>query len=96
MKQLPDTLKALNEKRVRELVYAHGFNARGGICEECHTVFPNESANCDFCGLPLKPSDDLVETAIGMAIAEGAAIEQFRGDAAELLKSAGGIGAFLR
>ena len=96
VKQLPDTLTALNEKRVRELVYAHGFNARGGICEECHTVFPNDTANCDFCGLALKPSDDLVETAIGMAIAEGAAIEQFRGDAAEILKSAGGIGAFLR
>ena len=36
------------------------------------------------------------ETAIGMAIAEGAAVEQFRGDAAEKLKSTGGIGAFLR
>jgi hypothetical protein len=96
VKQLPDTLKALNEKRVRELVYAHGFNARGGVCEECHAIFPNDTGNCDFCGLPVKPADDLVETAIGMAIAEGAAIEQFRGDAAEALNAAGGIGAFLR
>jgi hypothetical protein len=94
--ELPDTLKALNEKRVRELIYAHGFTARGGVCEECDAVFPNDAANCDFCGLPLKPADDLVETAIGMAIAEGAAIEQFRGDAAKKLQSAGGIGAFLR
>jgi hypothetical protein len=94
--ELPDTLKALNEKRVRELIYAHGFTARGGVCEECDAVFPNDAASCDFCGLPLKPADDLVETAIGMAIAEGAAIEQFRGDAAKKLQSAGGIGAFLR
>jgi peptide subunit release factor 1 (eRF1) len=96
VKQLPDTLKALNEKRVRELVYAHGFDARGSMCDECHAVFPNDNVNCGFCGLPLKPVDDLVETAIGMAIAEGAAIEQFRGNAAETLKTAGGIGAFLR
>lgn len=94
--QLPDTLKALNEKRVRELIYAHGFIARGGVCEQCRAVFPSDTANCDFCGLPVKPADDLVEMAIGLAIAEGAAIEQFRGDAAEKLKTAGGIGAFLR
>jgi peptide subunit release factor 1 (eRF1) len=96
VKQLPDTLKALNEKRVRELVYAHGFNVRGGVCEECHAVFPNDTGSCGFCGLRVKPADDLMETAISMAIAEGAAIEQFRGDAAELLNTAGGIGAFLR
>jgi peptide subunit release factor 1 (eRF1) len=96
VKQLSDTLQALNEKRVRELVYAHGFKASGGICDDCHAVFPNDTANCDFCGRPLKPSDDLVETAIGMAIAEGAAVEQFRGEAAETFKKAGGIGAFLR
>ncbi len=52
--------------------------------------------NCDFCGLPVKPADDLVETAIGMALAEGAVIEQVRGEAAAKLKAAGGIGAFLR
>jgi peptide subunit release factor 1 (eRF1) len=94
--RLPDTLEALNEKRVRELIYAHGFMAQGGVCEKCHAVFPSAIANCDFCGLPVEPDNDLVETAIGMALAEGAAIEQFRGDAAEKLKSAGGIGAFLR
>jgi peptide subunit release factor 1 (eRF1) len=94
--QLPDTLRALNEKRVRELVYAHGFAATGGVCEACRVVFPSNAGNCDFCGLPVKPADDLIETAIGMAIAEGAAVEQFRGDAAEKLKGAGGIGAFLR
>ena len=94
--QLPDTLRALNEKRVRELIYAHGFTATGGVCEACRVVFPSNAGNCDFCGLPVKPADDLIETAIGMAIAEGAAVEQFRGDAAEKLKGAGGIGAFLR
>ena len=94
--QVPETLEALNERRVRELVYAHGFMARGGICNECHAIFPNDTMNCGFCGLPVKPDEDLVETVIGMAILEGAAVEQLRGEAAEKLKAAGGIGAFLR
>jgi hypothetical protein len=69
---------------------------RGGICEQCHTIFPNDTMNCELCGLPVKPSDDLVETAIEIAITEGTAIQQFRGEAAEGLKKAGGMGAFLR
>ena len=84
------------EKRVRDLVYAGNFTARGGVCNDCMAVFPNDTMNCDFCGLPVKPSDDLVETAIEMALAEGAVIEQVRGEAAAELKAADGIGAFLR
>src|SRR6185295_17583623 len=29
------TLEALNENRVRELVYAEGYAMRGGICDQC-------------------------------------------------------------
>jgi peptide subunit release factor 1 (eRF1) len=93
---LADSLVALNEKRVRELVYSEGFVVRGGVCEACYAVFPNDIMNCGFCGLPVKPVDDLIEAAIGKALAEGATIEQLRGEAAETLKAAGGIGAFLR
>ena len=93
---LAATLEALNEKRVRELIYAEGSAIRGGICEPCRTVFPNDTTNCSVCGLPVKPADDLIEEAIGMALAEGATIEQVRGKASEQLSEAGGIGAFLR
>ena len=93
---MPETLEALNEKRVRELVYSEGLTARGGVCDSCQAVFPDDTMVCNFCGLPVKPADDLIETAIGMALAEGAAIEQVRGEAAAKLKAAGGIGAFLR
>jgi len=94
--KLPETLEALNEKRVRELVYSEGLTARGGVCDTCQAVFSDDTMVCNFCGLPVKLADDLIETAIGMALAEGAAIEQVRGEAAEKLKAAGGIGAFLR
>ncbi len=93
---LPETLKALNEKNVRELVYAEGFAASGGVCEECHAVFPSPTMNCEFCGLPVKLADDLIDAAIGLALAEGSRIEQLRGTGAEKLRAAGGIGAFLR
>ena len=51
--------------------------------------------NCEYCGVPLKPSGDLVEAATVMALAEGAAIEQLRGEAAAKLMAAGGVGAYL-
>jgi peptide subunit release factor 1 (eRF1) len=62
------TLDALNEKRVRELVYAEGYAA----------------------------GTDFIEDAISVALAQGATIEQMRGEAAARLRAAGGIGAFLR
>jgi peptide subunit release factor 1 (eRF1) len=93
---LADTIQALNGKRVRELVYSAGFTATGGRCEPCEAIFVSDMANCEFCGLPVKPIDDLVEAAIDSALAKGAGVEQLRGEAAEKLRSAGGIGAFLR
>jgi peptide chain release factor subunit 1 len=90
------TLQAFNEDRVRELVYAEGFSAVGGICDTCHVMFPSDDMNCEICGMPVKSADDLIENSIAAALAEGAAVEQVRGPAAEKLRNAGGIGAFLR
>jgi peptide subunit release factor 1 (eRF1) len=92
----PETLTAFNQDRVRELVYAEGFSAAGGVCERCHMMFPAHDVNCEICGMPVKPAEDLIENTIGRALAEGAAVEQLRGQAAEKLREAGGIGAFLR
>jgi peptide subunit release factor 1 (eRF1) len=93
---LQETLSALNAKRVRELIYAEGFAVRGGVCDTCHAMFPNDTMNCGFCGVPVKSADDLIEHALSAALAAGATIEQLRGEGAEILKAAGGIGAFLR
>jgi hypothetical protein len=90
------TLEAFNEDRVRELVYAEGFSAPGGVCETCHVMFPSDDVNCDICGMPVTSADDLIENSIAAALAAGAAVEQVRGPAAEKLRTAGGIGAFLR
>jgi peptide subunit release factor 1 (eRF1) len=93
---LASTLSALNDKRVRDLVYAEGVSFQGGVCGECDAIFPSDMMNCDFCGMPVKPDDDLMEAIIAKALAEGATIKQVRGEAANKLKPAGGIGAFVR
>jgi hypothetical protein len=93
---LSPTLSALNRRRVRDLVYSAGTEFRGGVCKACDAVFADDLMNCEFCGLPVKPDDDLIEAIIGKAFAEGATIEKVRGEAAGKLNAVGGIGAFLR
>jgi len=90
------TLAALNANRVRDLVYTAGVAFLGGVCEACDALFSSDLVNCDFCGLPVKPHDDLIEAIIAKSLAQGADIEQVRGDAAEKLDAVGSIGAFLR
>jgi hypothetical protein len=93
---LAETLKAFNEHRVSEFVYAEGFSAEGGMCEGCRRLFPSDDVTCNICGAPVKPAEDLIETMTGAVLAEGASVEQVRATAAERLREAGGVGAFLR
>jgi peptide subunit release factor 1 (eRF1) len=89
-------IRALNEKCVRELVFAEGFAATGGACAPCHALFESAATNCRFCRRPVKPVEDLVEAAVGSALEQGTAVEQLRGEAADILATVGGVGAFLR
>jgi peptide subunit release factor 1 (eRF1) len=93
---LAATLSALNTNRVRDLVYPAATAFRGGVCVQCDALFANDTMNCEFCGMPVKPAEDLMEAILAKALSEGATIEQVRGEAAEKLNAAGGIGAFLR
>jgi hypothetical protein len=94
---IAEVLDALNKDGVRELVYAEGIYMPGGICNECHLLFPFDDIDCGVCGIPVKPADDLIETTVSVALSRGCAVEQVRGPAAEKLRvNGGGIGAFLR
>jgi peptide subunit release factor 1 (eRF1) len=93
---LPETLKAFNERRIRELVYAEGFSAECGLCESCGLLFSSDDLSCEVCGMPVKPVEDLVEHLVSALLSEGASVEQLRGPAAEKLRDFRGIGAFLR
>jgi peptide subunit release factor 1 (eRF1) len=91
-----DTLRAINERRVRQFVYSEGSPIPGGRCRICGSVYDSSAINCDYCGVPVEPVDDVIEPATTRALASGASIEELRGEAAERLNAKGGLGAFLR
>jgi peptide subunit release factor 1 (eRF1) len=91
-----ETLQAVNERRIRELIYAEDFPIKGGACQLCGAVYGSSDRSCEYCGVPVKPVDDVIALASTRALASGASIEQLRGEAADRLKVTGGLGAFLR
>jgi peptide subunit release factor 1 (eRF1) len=94
---LADTLDALNQGRVWQLLYAESFHAPGHECVECDALFPPEMNSCSFCGSTLHPIESVVERAVDHAIGKGLKVEVIRGKIAESdLMKAGGIGGMLR
>jgi peptide subunit release factor 1 (eRF1) len=93
---LSNTLKAVNEARVWQLVYSDEFSSPGFECSKCAGLFSLERKSCLYCGAVLRPISDVVERAIEHALRKGARIEVVKGEASGSLINAGGIGAFLR
>jgi len=91
-----ETLKALNERRVRDLVLSENMKVAGGRCNACAAVYPTGVPRCDYCNGPLEPVENILPAAVARALADGAGIELLRDDAAERLNTHGGMGAFLR
>ena len=95
--KLDGTLRALQEGRVRTLVYADGFESRGGECLRCGALFAARPASaCAYCGGPLLPFEDLVGRAAARTVAAGGTVDAVHGEPALRLLDAGGIGAVLR
>jgi peptide chain release factor subunit 1 len=90
------TLRAINEKRVHELLYSETGPVQGAICEQCGALYESGDGNCEYCNVPITKVADLTELAITRTLAAGGRIEQVQGDAAQELSVAGGFGAFLR
>jgi peptide subunit release factor 1 (eRF1) len=90
------TLERLRERRVWQLVYAEGMTIPGGRCADCGRLVAEPVAACPGCGGTPRPLDDLLEPMLESTLTTGGRIEQVRGEAAGRLRSAGGIGAYLR
>src|SRR5947208_11600385 len=69
---LDDTLGVLNERRVETLMLTYGFTAAGKLCPECGSVFANGDSACPADGTPLNERDDIVESAVELAIMQSA------------------------
>lgn len=93
---LEDTLIALQEYRIMELVYADGFRATGRQCKNCGALMTGDVAACIYCGGDVRSVDDLVELANAKVLEKEGKVDEVRGEAANRLKQEGQIGALLR
>ncbi len=94
---LDNTLEAIVEGNVLTLVIDETLHQPGFDCPTCHFLGSTERDHCPLCGSSLDRRPDIVERALGRALADGANIEILRTeDARKQLQSHGRIGAFLR
>ena len=91
---LEETLDALHQRRVETLLFEQGFEARGSVCASCGFVAAREGGACPADGGELIPRDDILETAIELALAQSAEVLVVRHH--DDLREHGSIGAVLR
>jgi peptide subunit release factor 1 (eRF1) len=89
---LEATLAALGDKRVGTLVVSEGFHAPGARCPTCGRT-GIDIRQCPSCGTTTAEIDDVIEDAIGQALAQGGTVEFARGTE---LDRYGHIGALTR
>jgi bacterioferritin-associated ferredoxin len=94
--KLGPTVRAIQEQRVQELIYADGFAPHGSQCGTCAALFAEEKTVCDYCGQAVNGISDLIERAAARVLEMQGKVEQVRAAAAERLHEAGSVGAFLR
>ena len=92
---LEETLGALSEGRVQTLLIDQDFPGEGGQCVACGrlTVQPG---SCPICGSAVSPVLDLGDRAVRLALEQDATVRTVSGEAAALLETHGGIGAWVR
>jgi peptide chain release factor subunit 1 len=94
---LDDVLAALNERRVETLLVGTGFTAAGCTCPQCGWVGPLDGGACPADGAELDCRDNVVESAVELALVQSAEVLVVRDeDHALELQSHGEIGAVLR
>jgi len=92
---LDETLLALQEWRVWQLVFTEGLNLRGSECTNCAALLADEAEPCAYCGQPVRAVDDLIQLAAERVFDLEGKLEQVSGPAAARLKEVGSIGAVL-
>jgi peptide chain release factor subunit 1 len=91
---LADTLRLLEEGRVRHLVLAEGYRGQAHRCENCGYMTVEPLEKCAFCGSKMVLLDNAVNRVVSRAIERGVDVTTVRGSTP--LEEAGSIGAILR
>jgi peptide subunit release factor 1 (eRF1) len=68
---LADTLAALQQGRVHQLLIDSGLRKAGAQCANCRAVVVEVAEACPYCGGNLLPSDDVVNLAVHAAMDAG-------------------------
>jgi peptide chain release factor subunit 1 len=89
---LEDTLQAVSEARVDELVVSFDLSAPGAACGACGRL-TTRVGRCPTCGETMQPVPDVVESAVAAAFRTGARVEVVLDEG---LQELDGIGALLR
>jgi len=91
---IDDTLDALNDGRVHNLVLAADHGAEIGVCDACGRLSPS-AGPCAYCGVEMRTAD-LREAAAYSGSRQHAHLAFVNGGAATSLAAAGGIGGWVR
>lgn len=94
--RLGPTLRAIQEQRVWQFVYADDFAPSGSECTNCAALLADKMEACTYCVQAVREVNDLIDRAAARVLEQGARVEQVRGAAAGRLQEVGSIGAFLR
>jgi peptide chain release factor subunit 1 len=92
---LESVLTALNERRVETLVLAEGVSEPGVTCPQCGWVGPDGESSCPLDGTALERRENVVESAVELALMQSADVLVARHHGDEL-RERGSIGAVLR
>jgi peptide chain release factor subunit 1 len=91
---LADTLVALQEGRVYQLLVDVNYHAPGYTCENCGAVMVEERTDCPYCGHHVTKTDDAVNLAVQKVVNAGLKVVVLEHD--PRLSEAGGIASVLR
>ena len=91
---LPDTLSALQQGRVYQLLVDPALRRAGAQCAACGAVVVETLSECPYCGGKLLPSSDVVNLAIHRALDSGIKVSALEPNAR--LAEVGQIAAVLR
>ncbi|NPV55552.1 MAG: hypothetical protein HPY76_02610 [Anaerolineae bacterium] len=91
---LARTLAVVNDGRVALLVLREGLREPGQCCRECEALAPANGNTCPACGGLLAPVPDVIDLAVGRALAHGGEVQVMA--PSDRLLALGEIGALLR
>ncbi len=92
---LEETLLALHEMRLWQLVFSESFDAKAGQCTNCQSLLPSDVGPCVYCGRLVRAINDLIQIAVDRVMDLDGKVEHVRGPAAARLNEVGGLGALL-